>query len=217
MLVPGPDGYCKVELGTGTTRIRLMTRTITMTIPDGVLVAVPDSLDLLTPYVLAEQHDWFEDEIGFVRELLQAGDRVVDIGANYGVYTLSMAKAVGPQGAVWAFEPASSTAEFLRQGIAANGFAHVTLETSALSSAVGSAKLAIAEQSELNSLERDASSSQRTETVRVVTLDEAMSRYGWTDIDFLKMDAEGEEKRIIEGGRAFLSRCSPLILYEIKS
>jgi hypothetical protein len=44
-----------------------------------------------------------------------------------------------------------------------------------------------------------------------------MARYRWTNIDFLKMDAEGEETRIIEGGREFFRQCSPLVLYEVKA
>ena len=67
---------------------------------DGVQVVVPDSLDLITPYVLREQLDFFEDELRFVRLVLQPGHKVVDVGANYGVYTLSMAKRVGATGHV---------------------------------------------------------------------------------------------------------------------
>ena len=67
-------------------------RTRTLEIAGGVRVVVPDSLNLLTPYVLIEQQDWFEDEIGFVRRLLRPGQQAIDIGANYGVYTLTMAK-----------------------------------------------------------------------------------------------------------------------------
>ena len=50
---------------------------------DGTKVVVPDSLELITSYVLQEQRDWFEDEIKFLRELVQPGDVVVYIGANY--------------------------------------------------------------------------------------------------------------------------------------
>ena len=89
---------------------------IVLTLVDGVRIAVPDSLFLLTPYVLREQQDFFEDELPFVRQLLQPGQNAIDIGANYGVYTLSMAKRVGANGHVWAFEPASSTAQFLARG-----------------------------------------------------------------------------------------------------
>src|SRR5688572_23160072 len=111
---------------------RLMHPTITVTLVDGARVVVPDTLDLITPYVLQEQLDWFEDEIKFLRRLLRPGQHVIDIGANYGVYALSMARAVGPTGRVWAFEPASSTAGLLAQSIATNDFGHVVLEQCAL-------------------------------------------------------------------------------------
>jgi hypothetical protein len=99
----------------------------TLTLIDGVRIVVPDSLDLITSYVLREQQDFFEDELPFVRLLLQPGHKVMDIGANYGTYTLPMARKVGTSGHVLAFEPSSSTAQFLARGISANGFTQVTL------------------------------------------------------------------------------------------
>src|ERR1700679_2831810 len=75
-----------------------MLDTAVLTLTDGVRIVVPDSLDLITPYVLREQQDFFEDELPFVRRLLRPGQKVIDIGANYGVYTLPMAQKVGASG-----------------------------------------------------------------------------------------------------------------------
>ena len=194
-----------------------MTRTTTHEITGGVKVVTPDALNLITPYVLYEQQDWFEDEIHFLRRALQPGQQAIDIGANYGVYTLSIAKTVGPTGAVWAFEPTSSTAAFLAQGIAANHFTQVVLEPSALSSKCGTAQLTINSSPELNALARAEEPGNASETVRVVTLDDCLERYGWENIDFVKIDAEGEEANIIDGGQRFLANSSPLILYEVKA
>jgi len=192
-------------------------RTAVLEIVDGVRVVVPDSLDLITPYVLREQHDWFEDEIKFLRRSLQPGQRVIDIGANYGVYTLSLARVVGPTGHVWAFEPATSTADLLAEGIAANGFAHVTLERCALSDASGVAQLALNANSELNALIHDPSAASESETVALATLDDLLATHDWGKIDFVKIDAEGEEANIIKGGRQFFAERSPLVQYEIKA
>jgi FkbM family methyltransferase len=190
--------------------------TTTLDLVDGVRIVVPDSLNLITPYVLLEQQDWFEDEIKFVRRLLRPGQRVIDIGANYGVYTLSMAKAVGPTGRVWAFEPASGTANLLAEGIAANGFGQVVLERSALSSACGTAQLSLNENSELNALAQGQPLTGASENVPVTTLDESLKTHGWRDIDFVKIDAEGEESRILKGGERFFAELSPLVQYEVK-
>ncbi|MBI5040280.1 MAG: FkbM family methyltransferase [Gammaproteobacteria bacterium] len=190
---------------------------ITLKLVDGVHIVVPDSLDLITTYVLREQGDWFEDEIKFLRHLIQPGQRVIDIGANYGVYTLAMAKLVGPTGSVWAFEPASNTADLLATSIATNNFSHVMLVRSALSNTTGTAQLSLNENSELNELVRGEQFMGASETVPLVTLDASMDSYGWKGIDFMKIDAEGEETNILRGGRNFLTSESPLIQYEIKA
>jgi FkbM family methyltransferase len=190
--------------------------TTTLEIVGGVRVVVPDSLNLITTYVLREQGDWFEDEIKFLRKLLQSGQRVVDIGANYGVYTLTMAKLVGNDGRVWAFEPASSTAKHLGESIAANEFGHVVLEQVALSNQKGTAQLSLNDNAELNTLVRGGDSASATETVPLVTLDERMEFHGWDGIEFLKLDAEGEESNILRGGTGFFATQSPLVQYEVR-
>jgi len=185
-------------------------------LPGGLQIQVPDSLDLITPYVLLEQGDWFEDEIKFLRKILRSGEKIIDIGANYGTYTLTMARAVGEGGAWWAFEPASSTAQCLRASIEANGLGHVVLEQCALSSAPGKARLALNMNSELNAITKGAVAGA-SEEVPVSTLDECMERFGWKGIDFMKIDAEGEEENILRGGARFFASESPLIEFEYKA
>ncbi len=179
-----------------------------------VLIKVPDSLELITPYILREQEKWFEDEIGFVKQVLQPGARVIDIGANYGVYTLTMAMAVGDEGRVWAFEPAISTMQYLQDSVSLNHFKNVTVIHAALSNRIGKAHLHLDHNSELNSLVSGADA--RTEEVRITTLDHCMPDLGLGKIDFIKLDAEGEEKNILAGGRELLSAESPLIMFELR-
>jgi protein O-GlcNAc transferase len=194
-----------------------MLNTVVLTLVDGVRIVVPDSLDLITPYVLREQQDFFEDELPFVRQVLQPGQNVIDIGANYGVYTLPMAQKVGASGHVWAFEPSASTAQFLAQGVAENGFGNVTLQQKAVSSAPGSAQLALHVHSELRSIVHGAVPPGGSEEVSLVTLDDCMDLFHWQDIDLIKIDAEGEEINIVKGGRRFFENNAPLVQYELRT
>lgn len=203
------------EIVSGQRIVGIPTKT-TLTIVNDIRVVVPDSLNLITSYVLREQNDWFEDEIKFVRLLLKPHDKAIDIGANYGIYTLSMAKVVGLEGKIWAFEPATSTAAYLTESIGINEFAQITLDRRALSANAGTAQLALNDHSELNQLIRDGNARDKSETVTVTTLDDAMLEYAWNDIEFIKIDAEGEEEAIIRGGRSFFQTLSPLVQYEIK-
>lgn len=182
---------------------------------EGIEICVPDSVHLLTPYVLLEQEDWFENEIKFVRKMLQPGMRAVDVGANYGVYSLAMARRVGENGMVWAIEPATQTAAYLRESLEANRMRNACLINAALSSRSGFAQLELNENSELNRLVVSGKSNEGCETIPLLTLSECASKYEWGDMDFLKIDAEGEEANIIEGGLDVLASRSPLIMFEI--
>jgi len=170
--------------------------------------------NLITPYVLQEQGDWFEDEIHFVRRLLRAGDRAIDIGANFGVFALSIAKAIGPEGRVLAVEPASTTYRFLAESAARNGFPQLTLVNRAVSEGPGQATFFNANSPELSGL-ASAGTAGWTETVELTTLD-ALGDQLEGKATFLKLDAEGEEVRILAGGRRFFQQHEPLVMAELR-
>lgn len=185
-------------------------------IKDRIEICCPLSIDLLTTYVSLEQEDWFEDEIKFVRHMMKPGMKVIDIGANFGLYTLTMANRIGPEGKVWAFEPTSITASFLNESITQNRFTNTNLIQAALSNFTGETSLHSSPHSELNSLSRKLDFHSDYETVDLLTLDHCCEEYGWDDIDFVKLDAEGEEINIINGGKEFFQTQSPLIMFEVK-
>ena len=164
----------------------------------------------ISSYVLIEQEDWFEKEILFVRRLLRPGMRAVDVGANYGTYTLAMAQAVAPEGRVWAYEPTSATARYLRKTIARNGLANVEMTQAGLSDRTGSGRLRLEAQAETNRLVPEGDG----EEVSLTTLDAESSLRAWGRIDFIKMDAEGGELDIVRGGERFFAEQSPLVMFE---
>lgn len=187
---------------------------LNLKLPGDVSIIVPDSLEMITPYVLLEQLDWFEDEIKFVRDLLSPGQVAIDIGANYGVYTLTMANAVGVDGKVFAFEPVAKTADYLKQSLDANSFKQAEVFQLAISAAPGKGRISTEQHAELNALLEGSSKLELSEEVRLDSLDHFFS--GRTDVDFLKIDAEGHEQLILDGSRDFFDKNSPLILYEVK-
>ncbi|MBI9087697.1 MAG: FkbM family methyltransferase [Desulfobacterium sp.] len=201
---------------TGKDKARGPANTERIEIVDNIKVTVPLSDSLMTPFVLKEQRDWFEDEITFIRNFVQPGMTIIDIGANYGLYTLSCAKRCEKTGSVWAFEPTSSVAECLNDSLLTNGFSNTTLVNAGLSNKSGEAKLSLNPNAELNSLNAPMPDNGDFEIIKLKTLDECAQDYNWKKIDFIKLDAEGEEIRIIEGGAQTLDKFSPPIMYELK-
>ena len=192
-----------------------MAADLTLNLESGTRVVVPNRLDAMTTYVILEQERWFEKEWGFIPHLLQPGMIALDIGANLGTYTTAMAKAVGPGGQVFAYEPTSETRARLERTIGLNEFGQVTVVASALSDTEREGRIVFGGSSELNHLgEADEGEG---EAVHLTSLDLEKQRLGWDRIDFIKMDAEGEELKIIAGGSSVFEAGAPIVMFEIKA
>jgi FkbM family methyltransferase len=182
-------------------------------ISDAVTLAVPASLESITTYVLLEQERWFEKEMDFLRHWLRPGMTAIDIGANLGVYSLPMARLVGPTGHVFAYEPGSETRVQLERSRDLNAAVNLHISPFALSDREREGRLVFGGSSELNALGDNGAG----ETVHITSLDSEDAARGWPSPDFIKIDAEGEEERILAGGRGFFARHSPLVMFEIKA
>ncbi len=192
-----------------------MAQDLCLNLQNGTKLMVPNRLDAITTYVILEQERWFEKEWGFVEHLLQSGMTVLDIGANLGIYSIGMAKAVGPSGRVYAYEPTSETRARLEQSKAVNAADNLVIVPSALSDTEREGRIVFGASSELNRL-GDGDDGQG-EAVHLTSLDLEKKRLGWGAIDFIKMDAEGEELKIIAGGSSVFRDGAPIVMFEIKS
>lgn len=179
----------------------------------GVSLIVPASLGAITTYVLLEQEEWFEKEVGFLLRWLRPGMTAIDIGANVGVYSLPMARAVGPHGHVFAYEPGSEARRMLEHSRGVNRADNLHVITAAVSDSPREGRLALGASSELNSLGGDGPG----EIVQITCLDREDQTRGWSNVDVVKIDAEGEEERILDGGKSFFERHSPVVMFEIKA
>ena len=186
---------------------------LTIRLRSGASLVVPASLGSITTYILLEQEAWFEKEADFLMRWLRPGMSVIDIGANLGVYSLPLARRVGPHGMVFAYEPGSEPRSLLERSRAVNRADNLHVIAAAMSDRPREGKLVLGTSSELNSLEGTGP----TENVWISSLDAEDVSRGWASIDFIKIDAEGEEERILDGGKAFFRRHSPLVMFEIKA
>jgi tRNA G37 N-methylase Trm5 len=69
--------------------------------------------------------EYSEAEVACLRQLLNPGDTVLDIGANIGDLTVPMAQMVGDSGSVYAFEANRSNFNYLCADLALNDLANV--------------------------------------------------------------------------------------------
>jgi FkbM family methyltransferase len=172
--------------------------------------------------------DRYEAEIEYLIEtLVGPGDVVLDIGANVGLHTVALARRVGAQGRVYAFEPVTEMAERLSANVALNGLANVTLVGCALGNVEGTATMQVnvagAGLEGTSSLADSIHVRRHPERyverdVEVRRLDDVMARMDpASPIGFVKIDTEGFETMVIEGGMETLDRDRPAMIVEAHS
>jgi len=153
----------------------------------------------------------------FMARTLRPGMWVADIGANHGYYTLLMADTVGKAGRVLAVEPNSSTMELLARTIEINGFLH---RVDLVSSALGASEQETVNLFTPPNEPKNAhvvpylSSEGDYRSVRQQTFSELTA--DWPRLDFVKIDVEGAEQGVLEGGREVIERHRPTLLLEFR-
>lgn len=134
---------------------------------------------------------------------IEERDVVVDVGAHIGVFSL-LASAFAKSGRIFAIEPVSENFRLLKRNIALNNLKNVIPVAAALSDKTGKEKISISEDSAKHSINRPLGS-DRKKTVRTISLKDFIRKNKISKIDFLKMDCEGcEHKVLLKSGRKIL-------------
>ena len=147
-------------------------------------------------------------ETAILRTVLRPGASFVDVGANWGYFTLLAAHLVGERGRVAAIEPDPRLFALLAANVAANGLARVSAVQAA--AAERDEALTLAGHAEeggnwgVSSLVA-AGDGPRFE-VRGRPVDDVMDELGMDGVELLKMDIEGAEDVALRGMAEGLAR-----------
>lgn len=151
-----------------------------------------------------------------LRAYLDAGNVVLEVGANIGWHTLLMSRLVGSNGQVHAFEPSPPIAKELTRNLRLNKISNCTIHNKALAAEKGVMNFKIFGPASENAgdghlLPNTAGALDGSSTnVPVETLDS----FEYARCDLIKIDVEGFEPAVLYGGRETIRRCSPVIIFE---
>lgn len=150
-----------------------------------------------------------------IRKYVAAGDTAYDVGANRGYVSLSLAKRVGPDGRVIAFEPIPRNIEAFLQNIELNGIKNIRLLEVAASDRSGETVIRIAENLSTASLVWHRNDPSATElSIRTVSIDELVAAGEIRHPKFVKIDVEGAEASVLQGMRHTLAAARPVLFVE---
>lgn len=145
--------------------------------------------------------------VKWIKDYVEQGDVVIDVGANIGYYTTILANCVGILGKVYAFEPEPNNFKLLQKNIRANGFNNVIAINAACGRKTGKMTLYVSkpEFSDVggNGMHRVYPSQFCVDEpieVDIVEIDNfIVDERDKSHITFVKIDAEGAELDILKG------------------
>lgn len=147
----------------------------------------PNSLPIMLSYVNESNH-------------------VIDIGAFIGDQTIAYSKKVGKTGKVIAFEPNPAAFECLEYNL--RGIDNVELINQGLSDSAGNIKL-----TDIPTNAGMTYASKSKKGIKCVTIDS----YELSKLDFIKIDAEGFEHKILKGAEQTIKKFKPIMVIEINN
>lgn len=174
-----------------------------------------------------------QEDFDFLGELLSDDDVVFDVGANVGVFSLSLLKMRPRLKKIYAFEPILPTFRRMEQNLDLNS-ALVQNKISAvnvgLSDKAGTFVFYLPGTDEAASLRPVTDPFYLQESVqgkwtgesgmekmqcRVDTLDSFVTQHNIHEMRLLKIDTEGNEKGVLAGGTNAIKKWSPIVYSEL--
>lgn len=177
---------------------------------------------------IIEKGYWSKNDIEFIAALMKKqvekkGNIVFfDIGANIGTHSLAIAKMFGYQVKIHAFEAQRQIYYMLCGTMAINGVSNIYCYNNAVSDISDSVmSIDLLDYNSANNFgalelikprasDQDAVIKVTSEIVKTISLDSLNCEF-----DFLKIDVEGMEDKVLRGGIASINKNRPIVFVEI--
>jgi FkbM family methyltransferase len=155
--------------------------------------------------------EFSEGEVVLFRDVLGAGDVVVDVGANIGAHTLFFARHVGSAGRVIAFEPQRIVFQTLCANMALNSLTNVWCYPCAVAAEPGKVLVPPVDYNQPNNFGGiSVGAYAEGEVVPTVALDE----FRLPSCALIKIDVEGMEQSVLAGAVETIERLKPFLYVE---
>ena len=148
--------------------------------------------------------EYERDEIECLEQLIRKDDVCIDVGANIGIFSLFMARKAW-NGQVIAFEPLALNRDLLSANAALNGVNNIEVCDCVLSDVVGGLSFSVSEDPGYSSIRpTDRKREAFSLNAQSNTLDN-LFREERQRVDVIKVDVEGAELLVLQGGETLLS------------
>lgn len=155
-------------------------------------------------------------------KLIKPGQVVLDIGANIGAHTLHFARLVGPRGKVYAFEATEYGVQKLQRNLELNPelkdrvvICHALLTDGKSDEMPTEIYASWPVGGEVKSESLHLGQKKDLGNVQKISLTELLRQLSVEKVDFVKLDVDGNELPILQGGLDALKRQKPKMVIEL--
>jgi FkbM family methyltransferase len=179
---------------------------------------------------LARWTPYLESEMCGLRALVRPGSVCIDVGSAADLYTTVLSRLAGPTGQVHSIEPLPFAHLLWARLLSARRARNVRHHCLALGTEAGTASMSVPVGryglvTGRSYLIRDTGGpdanaefdGQVPVTVSVDRLDDFCARESISSVDFVKIDVEGAELQVLEGGKEAIEAYRPAMLIEIEA
>jgi len=167
-----------------------------------------DDIDDVIKSVLRQGIVWEEPIQKLIRQHTRPDSTVLDIGAHIGTHTLTLARAVGAQGRVVAFEPQPKIFRELFLNMAANDLNNISFYSAGVGDHEGVIELAPFTKGNEGGTMLCGGTGH---FVPLLTIDSLHL----SDVSLMKIDVESMENQVLDGARETILANHPIIIIEI--
>jgi len=166
-----------------------------------------ETIGLINEVILLDQYH--------AEHFLKKDSVVIDAGANIGTFSIFAAK-FATNGHVYAFEPVMKTFKLLKNN--AKNYSNIACVHSGLGDVATRKNIVVRTGETASSVLKDSpffkyfdNDADKIEQVAVTTIDHFVANNNVSRLDFIKIDTEGYEEKILQGAKKTIKKYKPVI------
>ncbi|MDR5002190.1 MULTISPECIES: FkbM family methyltransferase [Brevibacillus] len=172
------------------------------------------SSDQSVLYYIEMANGLYEEYVlNVLKRVVKPDSICLDIGANLGTISLALSH-LAPQGKVYAFEPSSVNLAFLHQTLQDNGIGNVEPVPLGVFDRNGIIEFCEVDRGGGWSFIASEATSAATNTISCTRLDDWVAAHNLSRIDLIKLDVEGSEIQVLQGGQETFKAFDPDLVIE---
>jgi len=156
---------------------------------------------------------YYEPLLEFGHNFLKDGDTILDIGANYGVYSLAFS-SIGQNTKIIAVEPFNFYKNIIIENAKMNKFKNIIFINKVVSNHNGFCNLDYSRSYTTASIIKKFKLKKKIKKVKSITIDNLIKKLNIKKLNFIKMDIEGAELLALKGAKKTIKKFLPTIAME---